>query len=264
MKKVISIILCLSMLLSCVASFTSCKRDENLLVMATNAAFPPYEYRNGHGYKGIDIEIARAIAKELGKELEIVDIEFSSVIGGVIYGKYDFGMAGMTVTEERKKNVDFTDPYVKGIQSVIVRDDSPYVSYEEFYSGFDDDGNPTGVKEGIRIGVQQGTTGDIYASSEPSEWGFGRKNVDKYKNGAIAIQALMSGKISAVIIDDGPAREFVANNKGLRILEGNYTEEDYAICVAKGNDKLRLEINEALAKLKADGTIDAIVAKYIN
>ena len=235
------------------------------LVMATNANFPPYEYKDGAdaAIVGIDAEIAAKIAEKLDMELEIVDTEFGSIIGGVQSGKYDIGMAGMTVTDERKESVNFTDSYAKGIQVVIVKADSEVTSFEDFYTGFDDEGNPTGVKDGVMIGVQADTTGDIYASDAPEKWGFGEDKVTSYKNGADAVQALVSGKVSCVIIDNEPAKSFVAANEGLKILEGAYADEDYAICVNKSNTDLLNKINTALAELKADGTIAKIVEQYI-
>lgn len=273
MKKLIAIVLMAAMLVACFASCggndsetasgTDSQTTTETLIMATNATFPPYEYYQEDDIVGIDAEIAQAIADKLGMKLEIVDTEFGSIIGGVQSGKYDIGMAGMTVTDERKESVNFSDTYATGVQSVIVPENSAYASFEDFYTGFDADGNPTGVKEGITIGVQQDTTGDIYSSSDPAEWGFGEANVIRYKNGADAVQALISGKVTAVIIDNEPAKSFVAANEGLKILDGEYTNEDYAICVAKENTDLLNKINSALAELKADGTVDKIIAKYI-
>ncbi len=246
------------------ASTGSMTATDGVLVMATNAAFPPYEYVEGGEFVGIDVEIATAIAEKLGMTLEIKDVEFGSIIGGVQTGKFDMGVAGMTVTDERLESVNFSTSYATGIQSVIVLEDSEYTSFEDFYTGFDADGNPAGVKEGIKIGVQQDTTGDIYSSSEAVEWGFGEDNVIRYKTGADAVQALITGKVTAVIIDNEPAKSYVAANEGLKILEGEYTVEDYAICVAKENTELLNAINNALAELEADGTIDAIIAEYIS
>lgn len=263
MKKIIALLLMLTLLVACFASCGGDADESKTLTMATNAAFPPYEYYEGDKIVGIDAEIAEEIAKKLGMELEIVDTEFGSIIGGVQSGKYDIGVAGMTVTEERKESVNFSDSYANGIQSVIVAENSEYTSFEDFYTGFDADGNPEGVKEGVKIGVQQDTTGHIYSADEPGKWGFGEANVISYKTGADAVQALISGKVTAVIIDNEPAKSFVAANTGLKILDGEYTNEDYAICIAKENTDLLEKINTALAELKADGTIDKIIAKYI-
>ncbi len=265
MKKTIALILAVAMIMACVASCGGNDKTQSKekLTMATNAAFPPYEYFEGNAVVGIDAEIAAKIAEKLGMELEIVDTEFGSIIAGVQTGKYDIGMAGMTVTDERKQSVNFSDTYATGIQSVIVKADSTYASFEDFYTGFDAEGNPTGVKDGIKIGVQQDTTGDIYASDVPGKWGFGEDNVIRYKTGSDAVLALISGKVTAVIIDNEPAKAFVAANEGLKILDGEYTNEEYAICIAKENTDLLKKINKALNELKADGTVDKIIAKYI-
>ena len=240
------------------------KADEKPeLIMATNAAFPPYEFKEGDSFAGIDVDIATLIAEKLGMVLVIKDVEFGSIVGGVQSGKFDMGMAGMTVTEERLESVNFSTSYANGIQSVIVPADSEYASFEDFYTGFDADGNPAGVKEGIKIGVQQDTTGDIYSSSTAAEWGFGDENVVRYKTGAEAVQALATGKVTAVIIDNEPAKSFVAATEGLKILEGEYTNEDYAICVAKENTELLEKINGALAELEAEGKIQEIIDTYI-
>ncbi len=245
-------------------SFAGCaKQEDNTLDMATNAAFPPYEYKDGEDFAGIDVEIAGKIAEKLGMELKIHDVEFGSIIGGVQSGKYDMGMAGMTVTDERKESVNFTNTYAKGIQSVIVLADSTYTSFEEFYTGFDADENPAGTKEGIKIGVQQDTTGDIYASDVPAKWGFGEENVIRYKDGPTAVSALKEGKVTAVIIDNEPAKSFVEANEGLKILDGAYADEDYAICIAKENDELLEKVNQALKELTEDGTVADIIEKYI-
>ena len=256
MKKIVSILLAVMMLFSVAAMFAACGNTEPVadggngeatgavLSMATNANFPPYEFKEGDGYAGIDVEIAQAIADYLGMTLEINDVEFGSIIGGVQSGKFDMGMAGMTVTDERKESVNFSNTYAVGIQSIIVTEDSDIASPDDL--------------DGKKIGVQQDTTGDIYASDD-----YGTENVTSFKNGADAVQALVTGKVDCVIIDNEPAKSFVAANEGLKILDTEYVEEEYAICVAKENTELLDKINEALAALTEDGTIAAIVAKYI-
>ncbi len=266
--KIFSLLVAICLFLTCAACGTkdtgSDSESDNVLDMATNAAFPPYEYKDdSDGFAGIDVEIAGLIADKLGMELKIHDVEFGSIIGGVESGKYDMGMAGMTVTDERLKSVNFSSTYANGIQSVIVTADSKYASFEDFYTGFDEKGNPSGVKEGIKIGVQQDTTGDIYSSDVPSKWGFGEENVIRYKTGAEAVMALSSGKVTAVIIDNEPAKSFVASTDGLKILEGEYANEDYAICVAKENSELLNKINAALKELSDEGKIKEIIDKYI-
>ena len=253
MKKLISTLL----IAACVFSLAACgsKKEEteskeesgkesDTLVMATNAEFPPYEYYGGDEVVGIDAEIAQAIAEELGMTLKIEDMAFDSIIPAVTSGKADFGAAGMTVTEDRKKNVDFTDTYATATQVIIVKEDSDIAGPDDLV--------------GKKIGVQLGTTGDIYAGDiEDAE-------VEQYNKGFEAVQALTQGKIDAVVIDGEPAKEFVAQAEGLKILDEAFTEEEYAIAVAKGNDDLREKINDALAKLKESGKIDEIVAKYIS
>jgi polar amino acid transport system substrate-binding protein len=284
MKKILALALAAIMCFSMVA-LSSCGGkgydfdNETELVMVTNAAFPPYEYTDPegpfNGYAGIDVEIAMEIAKRLGKTLKIKDVEFDSIIGGINSGKYDMALAGLTVTEERKKSVSFTDSYAKGVQVMIVAEGSAYTSIDDFFN-YDENGDPVSLKNtDVKIGVQKTTTGDIYASSDVTGWGFNdvddkgvtkKDRVVRYKTGAEAVAALKAGKVDCVIIDNEPAKSFVAANEGIHILEGDneYAIEDYAICVAKGNKELLEQINKALKELKEDGTIDKIVNKYIN
>lgn len=217
---------------------------EGTLTMATNAYFPPYEYYEGSEIVGIDAEIAQAVADKLGLTLVIEDMEFDSIITAVQSGKADMGLAGMTVTEDRLKNVNFSDTYATGIQSVIVKEDSGIASLDDL--------------SGKLIGVQLGTTGDIYATDD-----FGADFVEQYNKGNDAVMALVSGKIDAVIIDNEPAKNYVAANEGLVILDTEYAVEDYAAAINKDNTALVEAVNGALAELKADGTLDAIIAKYI-
>jgi polar amino acid transport system substrate-binding protein len=272
MKKIFALTLAVLMVMSLFAGCSG--KKENQLVMATNAAFPPYEFKDGNTYKGIDVEIAQAIADKLGMELVIEDVEFGAVLTGVSEGKYDFGMAGITVTETRKKSMDFSDTYATGIQVIIVKDGSTITSLDDLFI-FNEEGDPTGLKNtDIKVGVQENTTGDIYSSSAVSGWGFNDLNEDesiktdrvvRFKTGAEAVSALKAGNVDCVIIDNEPAKSFVAANEGIHILEGNneYAIEDYAICVKKGNSELLGKINTALAELKKDGTIDGIIEKYI-
>ena len=225
------------------------ENDADTLVMATNAAFPPYEYYENNQIVGIDAEIAQAIADKLGMKLEIQDMEFGSIIAAVQTGKVDFGAAGMTKTAEREQSVSFTDTYATGIQVIIVKEDSPIASVDDLSA------------EGATyvVGVQQDTTGDIYCTDD-----FGDARVQRYNKGADAVLALTSGKVDCVIIDNEPAKSFVEANAGLKILETEYVTEEYAICVAKENTELLDSMNAALAELKADGSLDAIIGKYIS
>lgn len=229
--------------------------DKKVLTMGTNAAFAPYEYVDENGkYVGIDVEIAQAIADKLGMTLEIEDMEFDSIVTSVKTGAVDFGMAGMTVTEDRKKEVDFTNTYATGKQVVIVIEGGKVNSLD----GLSD----------AKIGVQRGTTGDVYATGD---YGMNEDGVTengkvvRYDNGNQAVLALISGAVDAVIIDNEPAKSLVAANdgKGLSILETEYVYEEYAICVNKDNAELLSKINTAIDALMLDGTIDGIIEKYI-
>ena len=221
------------------------------LTMATNAAFPPYEMTTDAGeFEGIDIETAQAIADKLGLELQIDDMDFDAALLSVQQGKADIVMAGVTVTDERKAVMDFSDSYATGIQSIIVPEGSDIASPDDL--------------AGKKIGTQRGTTGYIYASDTPENGGYGEDHVLAYDNGATAVQALMNGQIDAVIIDEAPAKEFVAANEGLTILPGNWVEEQYCAAVDEGNTALQNAINTALNELMDDGTVDEIIAKYIS
>ena len=252
LKKLVSVLL----VAACVFSLAACgskddskdskeskKDSKDTLVMATNAEFPPYEFHEGDDVVGIDADIARAIGEEMGMEVKIEDMAFDSIIPAVTSGKADFGAAGMTVTEDRKKNVDFTDTYATATQVIIVKEGSDIAGPDDL--------------TGKKIGVQLGTTGDIYADDIEDA------KVERYNKGFEAVQALTQDKIDAVVIDGEPAKEFVAEADGLKILDEAFTEEEYAIAVAKDNDDLLKKMNEALASLKESGKIDEIVAKYI-
>ncbi len=220
------------------------------LTMSTNAAFPPYEMTADDGsFEGIDIEVAQAIADKLGLELQVDDMDFDAALLAAQTGKSDMVMAGVTVTPERQNAMDFSDSYANGIQVVIVPEDSDIASIDDM--------------QGKMIGVQRGTTGDLYCSDTVENGGFGEENVTPYDNGLTAVQALMNGQVDCVVIDNAPAQEFVAANPGLKILDTEYANEDYAIGVAKGNTQLLDAINGALAELEADGTLQSIVDKYI-
>ena len=215
------------------------------LTMATNAAFPPYEMTTDAGaFEGIDIDTAQAIADKLGLELQIDDMDFDAALLSVQQGKADIVMAGVTVTDERKNVMDFSDSYATGIQSIIVPEGSDIASPDDL--------------AGKKIGTQRGTTGYIYCSDD-----FGDDAVVAYDDGLTAVQALNNGQVDAVVIDNAPAKEFVAANPGLVILDTSYAEEDYAIGMAKGNTALEDAVNAALEELKADGTLQSIVDKYI-
>lgn len=217
---------------------------EGVLTMGTNAQFPPYEFYDGDTIVGIDAEIAQAIADKLGLTLEITDMDFGSIITSVQAGKVDVGIAGMTVNEERLQNVNFSTSYATGVQVIIVPEDSEIASPDDL--------------AGKLIGVQENTTGHIYCEDD-----FGTDSVIAYTNGATAVQALLQGKVDCVVIDNEPAKNFVANNEGLKILDTEYVTEDYAIAISKDNEALLNAVDGALKELIADGTVKAILDKYI-
>lgn len=216
-----------------------------VLTMATNAEFPPYEYHDGGEIVGIDVEVAEAIAAKLGMTLEIEDIAFDSIIPEIQSGKADIGLAGMTVSEERLQNVDFSDTYAKASQVIIVNEDSEIATPDDL--------------KGKYIGVQLGTTGDLYASDYEADG----STVERYNKGFEAVQAMTQGKIDAVVIDEEPAKVFVEETEGIKILDEALTVEEYAIAVKKGNTELLDKVNGALAELKDSGELQAIVDKYI-
>ena len=222
------------------------------LTMSTNASFPPYEMVADDGsFEGIDIEVAGAIAEKLGLELQVDDMGFDAALQAAQTGKSDMVMAGVTVTEERQAVMDFSNSYANGVQVVIVKEGSPIQTVDD-------------LANANMIGCQMGTTGYTFCSDTPENGGFGEDHVTPYDDGAAAVQALMNGQIDAVVIDNMPAQEYVAANPGLKILDGEFTNEDYAIGVAKGNTALLDAINGALEELTADGTIQSIVDKYIS
>ena len=216
------------------------------LRMGTNATFPPYEtVDENNNVVGIDTDIAKAVADKLGKDLEIVNMEFDSLIPALGADQIDIVLAGMTVTPERQEQVDFTEFYATGIQSIIVPEDSTIAPVEDLADK--------------TVGVQTGTTGDIYCTGD-----LGEEYVQRFESGVVATQALVNGQIDAVVIDNEPAKAYVEANQGLKILDTEYAVEDYAAAVKKGNTELLDQVNSALEELKADGTIDEIIANYIH
>ena len=214
------------------------------LTMVTNAEFPPYEYHDANEIVGIDVDICSAIAEKMGLELEIEDIAFDSIIPELTSGKADIGAAGMTVTEDRKQTVDFSDTYATAKQVIIVKEDSDIAGADDL--------------QGKVVGVQQGTTGDIYVTGD-----LGDDSVERYSKGMEAVQALSQGKVDAVVIDNEPAKQYVSQVEGLKIIDSPYTEEEYAIAIKKGNTAMLDAVNSALKDLKDQGKLDEIVAKYI-
>ena len=231
------------------ADFTTVEAGK--LHMSTNAAFPPYEMTTDNGgFEGIDVEVAAAIAEKLGLELVVDDMGFDAALTAVQTGQSDIAMAGITVTDERLEVMDFSDSYATGIQVVIVKEDSPIASVDD-------------LANAQMIGCQKATTGYIYCSDTPENGGYGEDHVTAYDTGALAVMALVNGQVDAVVIDNEPAKAFVAANEGLKILDTEFAVEDYAIGLAKGNTALLNAVNKAMAELIADGTFQAIVDKYI-
>ncbi len=221
------------------------EKEDNTLTMGTNASFPPYEFVGDDGdITGIDAEIAKAIADKLDMELEIKDMDFDSLLTAVDSGTIDVVLAGMTVTDERKESVNFSESYATGVQVIIVKEGSEIATVDDL--------------EGKTIGVQSGTTGDIYCTDD-----YGQENVKQYANGSLAVAALSNGQVDCVVIDNEPAKAYVEANEGLKILDTEYLTEEYAIAIAKDNDKLLEKVNTALKELKDEGKIDEIIAKYI-
>ena len=214
------------------------------LTMSTNASFPPYEMTTDDGgFEGIDVEIAGMIAEKLGLELQIDDMDFDSALLAVRMAKSDMVMAGVSVRPDRQQVMDFTDTYATGVQVIIVPEGSDIT--------LDNLGEQM-------IGTQRATTGYIYCSDD-----YGEDHVTAYDNGMTAIQALKNGQVDCVVIDNAPARELVSQNPGLTILDTEYVVEDYAIGMRKENPALLEAVNNALAELKADGSVQAVVDKYI-
>ena len=225
--------------------------EEGKLHMSTNASFPPYEMTTDDGgFEGIDVEVAGAIAEKLGLELVVDDMGFDAALTAVQQGQSDIAMAGITVTEDRLEVMDFSDSYATGVQSVIVKEDSPIQTLDD-------------LNNAEMIGCQAATTGYIYASDTPENGGYGEDHVTAYENGSLAVMALLNGQIDAVIIDNEPAKSYVEANEGLKILDTPWAEEEYAIGVAKGNSDLLSAINAVMDELKTDGTFQSIVDKYI-
>ena len=257
MKKLFAVLLAATMLLAMVACgdknneptpTPTPEPETKTLYMATEGTFPPYEYYDGDQLVGIDVEVAGAIAEKLGMKLEVVDIAFDSIVSGVQAGKYDMGMAGMTVNAERLEKVNFSDSYSTGIQVVVVKEGGKVQSLDDMGA------------DGVVIGTQSGTTGFLYASED-----FGDEKVKGFAKTTDAIEALKNGQVDCVMLDNEPAKALVAANpdSGLSILDTAYAVEDYAIAINKDNSDLMTQINTALAELKADGTLQGIIDKYI-
>lgn len=240
MKRLIALV-CVAMM---AATLCACAGSDKELVMATNAEFPPYEYHEGENIVGIDVEIAEAIAKEMGRTLVIEDMAFDSIIMSVQTGKADIGVAGLTIEPDRLESVNFSVPYTTAAQVIIVMNGSDIETPDDL--------------QGRRVGVQLGTTGDMYAND------IENAEVERYNKGFEAVQALLQGKVDAVMIDSEPAKVFASQNEELMIVDEAFTYEEYAIAVAKDNEELLKEIDAAINKMKESGELQAIIDKYIS
>jgi len=247
-KKIVALVLAMMMIFA-LAACSDSGDEKKTLTMATNAEFPPYEFWEGEKIVGIDAEIAALKAEELGMELVIEDVPFSSVLTGISTGKYDIAMAGITWREDRDESGDFSISYATGLQVVIVKEGSDITSVDDLFEG------------GYTIGVQEATTGDIYATSDIEDAGLG--TVMRYNKGADAVAALVAGKVDCVIIDNEPAKSFVAANAGLKILDTEYALEDYCAYLPTGSELLD-DVNEIIQKLIDNGKIQEIIDKYIS
>ena len=256
MKKFVTLLLALAMVMSLAACGGKSGGDLNTveagkLHMSTNAAFPPYEMTTDDGgFEGIDVEVADAIAKKLGLELVVDDMGFDAALLAVQNGQSDIAMAGITVKPDRQEVMDFTDSYTNAVQVIIVNEDSPIQSVDDLVNA-------------EMIGCQRATTGYEYCAADPEDDGYGADHVTAYETGALAVMDLVQGKVDAVVIDNEPAKAYVAQNPGLKILDTEFANEEYAIAVKKGNTALLDAVNAAMAELKADGTFQDIVDKYI-
>ncbi len=248
MKKLFAMVLVLMMLMASAAH-----ADGDKLIVGASCDFPPYEYYDGEDIVGIEVEMLQVIAERLNLEFEIQDMAFDSIIAAVTSGKVDVGMSGFTVTEERKLSVDFTISYTKAKQSVVVPAEGSQINdVEDLYA------------EGatFAVGVQNSTTGDLYITDDVETMGL-LLDIQRFIKYPDAINALKSGKLECVILDDQVAKAFVAENPDLKMLDTAYADEDYAMCLAKDNP-LTEQINAVLEEMLEDGTMQAIIDKYIS
>lgn len=244
---VLALVMLLCMLSACAKKQTAVEKIKaaGKIVMLTNAAFPPFEYLGDDNKPaGVDVELAQAIADELGVKLEVIDMDFDAIVTAIQSGQGDIGVAGMTNTEERRKSIDFSVDYVSTTQMIIVQEGSAIKTADDL--------------AGKTIGVQMGTTGDLFATDMIDD-----ASMMRFKTGPDAGLALQNGQIEAIVIDAMPAAQIAAAGSGLVVLEEPLTEEQYAIAIAKENTDLKEVVDKVLQKLLADGTIDALIAKHL-
>ena len=236
MKKVIIILIAL-------IALGGCKKNTNELIMVTEAGFAPYEYYDGGEIVGVDVDIAKEIAKYLGKTLVVKDIAFDSIINEVKAGKADFGAAGISYSDDRAKNVDFSINYSVSKQVVIVSNNSNI--------------NNVNSISNKKIAVQLGSIADTYVTDN-----FKNASVVRQKKYLAAIEDLKAGKVDCVVMDELPAKEIVSTNNGIKILDGALTNDSYGMIVKKGNKELLDAINTVLQKLKDEGKINSFIIKH--
>lgn len=240
MKKIIMTVIALAALFS-----FSCSKSNDVIKMGTNAAFPPFEYTLGTEVVGFDVTVSQLISRDYGKKLKMVDMNFDGLIAALQSGSIDFIAAGMTATEERRKNVDFSEPYYLSKQTIIVKaSDKTVASVNDL--------------KGKVVGVQAGTTGELFATEE-----IEGLNVKSFKTGIDAALALKNGAIEAIIIDELPAQEIVRRNVELKLVDDDFYTDEYAIAVKKGNTELLNSINKTIEKIKADGTYQKLIDAYM-
>ena len=222
---------------------TGCTKNENQLVLVTEAGFAPYEYYEDGEIVGVDIDIAKEIAKELGKELVIKDVSFDFVINEVKSGKADFAAAGISITPERAKEVDFTMEYTTSNQVVVVKKDSSIKNFDDI--------------KNKKIAVQLGTVADLYVEAN-----LKKATIVSHKKYLSAVEDVKTGKADCIVMDELPAKAIVAENDNLRILDGILFQDKYGMIVKKGNDELKDQINKVLERMVNDGTINDLVLKH--
>lgn len=217
-------------------------RDKQL-IMVTEAGFAPYEFYENGEIVGVDVEIAREIAEAMGKELVVKDVAFDFIINEVQSGKADFGAAGISITDERKEQVDFTIEYTVSNQVVVVRNDSPIQNFDEL--------------KDKKIAVQLGTVGEDYVENTYPE-----ASIVTQKKYLAAAEDVKSGKADCIVMDELPAKELVASNPELKIMDGILFSDKYGMVVKKGNTELLNKINEVLTRLMNEGKIEEYILKY--
>ena len=237
--------------------------EKETLVVSLGVSFDylPYKYKDGEKLNGINIDLMNAVADKLGMNVEFKEVDaYSSHYDPENYDVY----INQTNSDTFElQNAVFSKAYMTDTQSVIVKATTDYVVYDDFYSEFDADGYPVGVKEGIKIGVKKTTTGDIFASAPLNEWGFGQENIKEFTTNDEMVNALKNDEITAIVIDDAIARKIIDNVSGLKILESSFYSADYQVAVVGEDDEKQTKIVNAINELINDGTVKGIVDKYM-